>query len=324
MILQQDIVIPNVKIHRDSTNYAKFVISPLDRGYGVTVGNSLRRVLLSSLEGAAVTEIRIKGIDHEYSAIPGVREDVLMIILQLKQLRLVLKEGRTAELHLHAEGAGNVSAAEIKCPENVEIINPDLYLFNIDNSAGSLDMTLFVEKGRGYIPAVSRVDPVNIGVIPLDAIFSPIVKVNWEVTNMFYYDRADYDRLVLEIWTDGTITPEYALHEATKIIINQFRYIFGVEEEMPKLPKENSFKRYKKIDDERFDAPLETLDLSLRVFNPLHRNGYTTIRDVLFLADHPEEAKKMVRNFGDKGIKELQTKLQKKGYWQDKSEPDSD
>lgn len=318
MVLQQDIVIPEVKIQRDSDDYAKFVISPLDRGYGITIGNALRRVLLSSIEGAAVTTIRINGIKHEYCAIPGVREDVLMIIQQLKQLRIILKDGTEAELYLHAEGPGDKTAAAIKCPENVEIKNKDLYLFNIDNEAGLLDMTLTVEKGRGYVPANMRTEKINIGDIPIDALFSPIVKVNWEVTNMFYYDRADYDRLVLEIWTNGTVTPELVLHEATRIIINQFRYIFGVEEEMPILPTENKFKRYEKNINEEYNVPLENLGLSLRVYNPLNRAGFTTVRDVLYLADHEEECKKMVKNFGKKAITELQSKLQEKGFWSPK------
>lgn len=316
MILQQDIVIPEIKLHRDSDNYGKFVVAPLERGYGATIGNSLRRILLSSLEGAAVTEIHIAGIEHEYSAIPGVREDVLKVILQLKQLRIKLRnDERNAELHLHAEGSGDVCAASIKCPANADIINPELYLFNIDNPSGCVDMTLLVEKGRGYIPANKRVDKIKAGDIPLDAIFSPIVKVGWDVTNIFYYDRADYDRLVLEIWTDGTMTAENALRQAAKILINQYRYIFGIEEELPVLPKENNFKRYNEKDSAKYDVQLESLDLSLRVFNPLNRAGFTSVRDVLYLVEHPEDTRKMVKNFGEKGMEELRKKLIEKGYW---------
>ena len=306
--------IPEIKIQRDSENYAKFIISPLERGYGTTIGNSLRRILLSSLEGAAVTEIRIDGVPHEFTSIPGVREDVLMIILQLKQLRMIIRDEKTAELHLHKEGSGDVTAAQLTCPENVEIINPELYLFNIDNPAGCVDMTLYVEKGRGYVPSTMRRDNVKIGDIPMDANFSPIVKVKWDVTETFFFDRADYDRLEMEIWTDGTMTPETALKESAKLMINHMRYIFGIEEELPKLPEKNNFETYDRKKDDALNVPLETLELPLRVFNPLNRAGFKSVRDVMYLIEHPDEAKKMVKNFGDKGMSELKKKMIEKGY----------
>ena len=214
-----NLVTPKVEREAEARNYGKFVISPLERGYGVTLGNALRRVLLSSLEGAAVTSIRISDVLHEFSDIPGVREDVIQVMLQIKQLRMILHDVDTAHLHLDVRSSGIVTAADIQVPAEVEIVNPDLYLFTVDASRLNLEIDMTVERGRGYSPAHERSGRLPIGELPVDAVFSPVRRVNWSVGAARVGQSTNYDRLLLEIWTDGTITPENALGTASKILI---------------------------------------------------------------------------------------------------------
>ena len=218
-MVTNSMVLPH-KVESDATtrNYGRFIISPLESGFGQTLGNSLRRVLLSSLPGAAVTSIRVSDVHHEFSAIPDVREDMTQLILQIKQLRLKLYDVESARLRLEHRGEGTVTAADINCPPEVEIINSDLYLFTVDSPDAHLEMEFEVRSGRGYSPSDER-GRLPIGELPIDAIFSPIRRVNFDVERARVGQRTNYDKLILEIWTDGTIRPEEALKEAGRIMI---------------------------------------------------------------------------------------------------------
>ncbi len=225
-----NMVMPKIEREAEARNYGKFVISPLEHGYGVTLGNALRRVLLSSLEGAAVTSIRIIDVLHEFSDIPGVREDVLQVMLQVKQLRLIMEGVDTIRMHLEVRGEGVVTAADIIAPPEIKIINPDLYLFTADNAKVRLDIEFTVERGRGYAPSNER-GRMPIGELPVDAIFGPVKRINWEVQSARVGQSTNYDKLILEIWTDGAIAPESALSTSAKILIEHLRYVAGISEE---------------------------------------------------------------------------------------------
>src|SRR3990172_2764426 len=218
-------VTPKIERKAEARNYGKFVIGPLERGYGVTLGSALRRVLLSSLEGAAVTSIRIANVQHEFSPIPGVREDVIWVMLQVKQLRMKLYDVDTSRLHLEVRGGGVVTAADIISPPEVEIVNPDLYLFTVDDNKANLEIEMNVELGRGYSPSDERGGHLPIGELPVDAIFSPVRRVNWEVGYARVGQSTNYDKLIMEIWSDGTVGPEEALSTSAKVFIDHFLHL---------------------------------------------------------------------------------------------------
>jgi DNA-directed RNA polymerase subunit alpha len=310
---------PKVERIDESRNYGKFAISPLERGFGTTIGNALRRVLLSSLEGAAVTSIRISDVLHEFSDIEGVREDVIQVILQLKQLRMKLYDVDISHLHLEVSGEGTVTAADIICPPEVEIVNPDLYLFTVDSKKARLEIDLTVERGRGYSPANERSDHLPIGELPVDAIFSPVRKVNWTVGSARVGQSTNFDSVVLEIWTDGTTLPEEAMSDSSKILIEHLRYIAGISEELLAVPIEQA-EPASMINSEAAEMPIENLDLTVRVFNSLKRTGITTVGDVLELLDKGEEAILSIRNFGEKSLVELKEKMIEKGFLEGEEE----
>ncbi|MEN6408204.1 MAG: DNA-directed RNA polymerase subunit alpha [Anaerolineaceae bacterium] len=310
-------VTPKVEREDEARNYGKFVISPLEHGYGVTLGNALRRVLLSSLEGAAVSSIRVSDVLHEFSDIPGVKEDVIQVTLQIKQLRLKLHDVDTSHLHLEVRGEGVVTAADISAPAEVEIINPDLYLFTVDDPKTRLEIDMTVENGRGYSPANERSGRLPIGELPVDAIFSPVKRVNWNVVSARVGQSTNYDRLVLEIWTDGTITPERALGASSKILIDHLRYLAGISEETLMVGVEKEVATGNRLTSEAAETPIENLDLSVRVFNSLKRTGITTVGDVLELLEKGDEAVMSIRNFGEKSLDELRQKMQEKGFLRD-------
>lgn len=294
-----------------SRNYGRFVISPLERGYGTTVGNSLRRVLLASLPGAAITSIRVTDVPHEFSAIPHVREDMMQMILQVKQLRLLLHDVDTARLRLEVHGAGTVTAADLVLPPEAEIINPDLYLFTVDSDEAFLEIEMTAETGRGFSPAEER-GRLPIGELPIDAIFSPIRRVGYEVEKTRVGQDADYDRLVMEIWTDGTVRPEASLAQAAQILTQHLRPLVGVSEETL-VPVEEETEE-KAISNELYDTPIEQLDLSVRVFNSLKRTGITKVGEMLEMLDRGEETMLAIRNFGEKSLDELKAQLRSKGF----------
>jgi DNA-directed RNA polymerase subunit alpha len=325
-LFTNNMVLPH-KVQGDATsrNYGRFIISPLESGYGLTLGTALRRILLSSLPGAAVTSIRVSDVHHEFSAIPSVREDMTQLILQVKQLRLRMDGVEQARLRLEHRGEGTVTAADIIPPPEVEIINTDLYLFTVDSPNAHLEIEFEVRAGRGYSPAEDR-GRLPIGELPVDAIFSPIRRVNFEVDRARVNQRTNYDKLILEIWTDGTIRPEDALSQAAEILIKHLRVISGIQ------PDE--LDGYNRIGDEQveetgrkgnkghelYDKPIEELDLSVRVFNSLKRTGITTVGDVLDMLDRGPDAMLAIRNFGEKSLDELVDKLKEKGYLHDDNE----
>lgn len=310
-------VTPKVERVDESRDYGKFTISPLERGWGVTLGNALRRILLSSLDGAAVTTMRITDVQHEFSTVPGVREDVIQIMLQLKLVRMKLHNVESATLHLEVKGEGTVTAADIVAPPEVEIINPELYLFSMNDKDAHVEMDLTVESGRGYLPAGERAERLPIGVLPVDAIYSPIRRVNWSVTSARVGQSTNYDRLNLEIWSDGTLSPEQALIDASRTLMQHLNFISGTSEDLlvraaPVVETES------KISNEAFETPIESLDLSVRVFNSLKRTGVTTIGDVIDLIEKGETAMLSIRNFGEKSLTELRAKMIEKGFLEDK------
>ena len=310
-----NMVLPH-KVESDAVtrNYGRFIISPLESGYGLTLGTALRRVLLSSLPGAAVTSMRVSDVHHEFSAIPNVREDMTQLILQVKQLRLRLFDTEQARLRLEHRGEGTVTAADIICPPEVEIINTDLYLFTADSPDAHIEMEFEVQAGRGYSQAEER-GRLPIGELPIDAIFSPIRRVNFDVDRARVGQRTNYDKLILEIWTDGTIRPEDALTESARILSKHLSVMGGIHGEMEyekaigEGPEESSGRQ-----DVLYEKLIEELDLSVRVFNSLKRTGITTIGDVLDMLDRGPDAMLAIRNFGEKSLDELVTKLKEKGY----------
>ncbi len=321
MVTTSNFVLPH-KVQPDATsrNYGRFVISPLESGYGLTLGTALRRVLLSSLSGAAVTSVRVSDVHHEFSAIPHVREDMTQLMLQVKQLRLNLFDVEQARLRLEQHGEGTVTAADIECPPEVEIINTDLYLFTVDSPDAHIEIEFEVRAGRGYSPAEER-GRLPIGELPVDAIFSPVRRVNFEVERARVGQRTNYDKLMIEIWTDGTIRPEDALSEAAKILMKHLTPIAGVEPIDAEFVMSGGDGDDDGRDDGRknelYEKPIEELDLSVRVFNSLKRTGITTIGDVLDMLDRGPDAMLAIRNFGEKSLDELVEKLRDKGYLRD-------
>ena len=317
-------VTPELVREKESRNYSKFIISPLEQGYGVTLGNSLRRVLLSSLEGAAVTSVRISEALHEFSDIPGVREDVLQVILQIKQIRLIMHEGDISHMHLDVKGEGQFVAGDIQLPSEIEIVNPDLYLFTSDDPKTQLSLDFTVERGRGYLPTdPERSKELPIGELPVDAIFTPIKRVNYLVSSARVLQSTNYDRLEMEIWTDGTISPEKAMSSAAKVLIDQLRTISGLKEELLTVTKEAET-IISHLESEAHDTPIENLDLSVRVFNSLKRTGITNVGDVIELLGKGDEAIMSIRNFGEKSLDELRQKMHEKGFIKDDIDKESE
>lgn len=306
-----NLVLPKIESTAMTQEYGRFVLSPLERGYGTTLGNALRRVLLSSLPGAAITSIRVTDVPHEFAAVPHVREDMMQLILNIKQLRLQLYNTDTARLRLEVHGAGTVTAADIQTPPEVEIINPDLYLFTVNSDDAFLEIEMTAETGRGYSPAEER-GRLPIGELPVDAIFSPIRRVSYDVEKTRVGQIADYDRTVLQIWTDGTIKPEESLAQSAQILMQYLRPIAGVSEEtfMPVEEEEEE----ETIPNEIYDTPIEQLDLSVRVFNSLKRTGITKVGEMLEMLERGEETMLAIRNFGEKSLDELKQQLRSKGF----------
>jgi len=302
-------VLPKIEVDAISQTYGRFVIGPLESGFGITLGNALRRVLLSSLPGAAVTSIRLSDIAHEFSVIPGVREDVMQFILQVKQLRLKMESQEPMCMSLQVRSEGTITAGDIQAPPEIEILNPDLYLFTVDASDEHLDIEFTVEQGRGYLMDVGR-GRMLIGELPVDAIFSPIRRVAFDVARARVGQMTNYDRLTLEIWSDGRIAPLDALKEAARILVTHLRLIVGLtlEEEVEPIEEEAS------LPGEVYEIPIEQLDLSVRVFNSLRRTGITSVGEVLEILAQGEETLLTIRNFGEKSLAELKTCLQEHGF----------
>lgn len=294
---------PRVECEELTETYGKFVVEPLERGYGVTLGNSLRRVLLSSLPGAAVASVKIEGVLHEFSVIPGVVEDTIDIILNLKELLVKLYADEPKTLRIEMEGEGEVKAADIIADADVEILNPDLHIATLDKD-GRLYMEIVVEKGRGYLPADRRrLEPV-IGVIPVDSIFTPVKRVNYVVENTRVGQVTDYDRLILETWTDGSISPKEAVSLSARILTSHLQLFTGLTETTQDV--EIMVDKAEDTKDKVLDMPIEELDLSVRSYNCLKRAGINTVEELI---KKTEEDMMKVRNLGKKSLEEVKSKL---------------
>jgi DNA-directed RNA polymerase subunit alpha len=310
-------VLPKVEVEVNAQQYGRYIVGPLESGYGVTLGNSLRRVLLSSLEGAAITAMRITDIPHEFSAIPGVREDVIQVMLRLKQIRLSLEGEGPQYMTLRIEGAGVVTAGDIIAPPEIEILNPDLYLFTVDNDETHLDFEFTVESGRGYVPSEGR-GRMPIGVLPVDAIFSPVRRVNFRVDQARVGQLTNYDRLIVDIWTDGRIAPLDALKESARILVMHLRLIAGAEVEEEVESAVDSQKET--IPHQAYAIPIEDLGLGVRVYNALKRTGISNVGEVLEMLTRGRDAMLSIRNFGEKSLDELVEQLTIKGFWTETTE----
>ncbi|MBT9258989.1 MAG: DNA-directed RNA polymerase subunit alpha [Clostridiales bacterium] len=296
---------PTVQLVEKSPDgrYGRLVVEPLERGYGTTLGNSLRRVLLSSLPGAAVTSLRIDGVLHEFSVIPGVVEDVVDIVLNVKQLALRLHGDGPVTVRVEAEGEGPVTAGDIETGPDLEVVNKDLVLATLDG--GRLAMEMVVEKGRGYVPAERNKKPDQpIGVIPVDALFSPIRKVNYTVEDTRVGRITDFDKLTLEVWTNGTIQPEEAVSMAAKILRDHLELFIGLTEkqEAPREQEEEGPRQNQEI----LSLPIDELELSVRSYNCLKRAGINTIGELVNKT--PEDMLK-IRNLGKKSLEEVESRL---------------
>ena len=287
-------------------DYAKLVMEPLEAGFGTTIGNSLRRVLLSSLPGAAITSVRIDGVEHEFSTVPHMQEDVTELLLNLKDVRLRAFADRPARLFLDVGGEVEVKAGDIRATADYEIANPDLHLATLGHAEGSLVIDLNVETGRGYMPATVS-EGLPIGVIPVDALFTPVKRVNYQVSNTRVGQDTNFDRLELEVWTDGTVDGQTAIAMAAGIIrdqLLQLQQLGRVE-----AAAERSGDTAQPIDGH--DTPIETLELSVRAYNCLKRSGLITIGSIL---ERSEEELLALRNFGEKSYEELRDKLVANGF----------
>jgi len=302
-------VLPKIETDAVSQMYGRFIIGPLENGFGVTLGNALRRVLLAALPGAAVTSIRIADIAHEFTAIPGVREDVMRFILQAKQLRLQMDSQEPMRMSLQVRGEGTVTAGDIHAPPEIEVLNPDLYLLTVDSAETNLDIEFVVEQGRGYLSFDGR-GRMPVGELPIDAIFSPIRRVAFDIDRARVGQMTDYDRLTLEIWTDGRMAPLEALKEAARILVTHLRLIAGLTIEEEEEPVEEKIG----VPGEVYEIPIEQLDLSVRVFNSLRRTGITSVGEVLEMLALGEETLLTIRNFGQISLDELTERLEERGF----------
>jgi DNA-directed RNA polymerase subunit alpha len=298
--------IPRIVHEEVDDNRGVFVIEPLDRGFGYTFGNSLRRVLLSSLEGAAVTSVKIEGVAHEFTTLPGVREDVTDIILNLKNLSCLLHgESPEIEVRLQKKGPGNVTAADIQAPADLEVLNPELEIAHLSEK-GKLEMTLTIGRGRGYIPAeLNRGPEHTIGVIPIDSIFSPVRRVAYDVEAARVGQRTDYDKLRLDVTTDGSLDPREAIAQAAEILIRQLAIFTDVDKIIvpgdgePEVSESASAHPMQSF-------PIEELELGVRSYNCLKRVGIETIGDLVSKTENELAA---IPNFGKKSIEEVKETL---------------
>jgi DNA-directed RNA polymerase subunit alpha len=306
--LQEDIS-SNVETLYHSDELGQFEIEPLTSGFGLTVGNALRRVLLSSLTGAAITAIRVENVYHEFSTIPGVREDTTELILNLKQVRVRSYVDEAVNVRLESSGPGLVTAGDIQVPPEIEIVNPETPIATLDGPDARLDILLTIEKGQGYLTADGR-EPLELGAIPIDAVFTPIRRVNYRVEKTRVGARTDYDKLLLEIQTDGSIKPREALAEAAQILIDHFDPFVRLVDTGQREPIRRDAIGTPDVPRPIIDMPIEVLDLSSRTYNCLKRSQITTVGQILTMS---EDELLGLRNFGQKSLQELHEKLAEHG-----------
>ena len=304
-----NMVLPKIEVEASSQNYGHFVVSPLESGYGITLGNALRRVLLSSLPGAAVTSLRVSGIHHEFSAVPHVREDLTRLILNVKQIRLRVQGEEPVRIHVEVSSEGPITAGDLNCPPEVEIVNKDQYLLTADSNDVDIDIEMVVGVGRGYSPAEER-GRLPLGEIPVDAIYSPIRKAAYRVERTRIGQQTDYDKLHLEIWTDGTIAPDDALRRAGNLLVQHLTLLAGAET----IAVEKHEEVAEGIPARVFEAPIEELELTVRAYNCLKRAGITKVGEILKRMEKGEDEMLAIRNFGKKSLDELVDRLREKNY----------
>ena len=288
--------------------YGKFVVEPLERGYGITIGNALRRILLSSLPGVAVNAVKIEGVLHEFSTIPGVKEDVTEIILTLKELSATIDGEGNRTLKIEAQGPCTVTGADIICPPDVEIINKDLKIATLDEGS-KLNMDIHVDKGRGYVPAEeNKTENMPIGVLPVDSIYTPVEKVNYHVENTRGGQKSDYDKLTLEVWTNGSINPQEGISLAAKVLVEHLKLFIDLTEHVSNV--EIMVEKEEDQKEKVLEMTIEELDLSVRSYNCLKRAGINTVEE---LANKSEDDMMKVRNLGKKSLEEVIQKLDELG-----------
>ncbi len=310
---------PDIEIVELKSNgtYGKFVLEPLERGYGTTIGNSLRRVLLSSLPGVAVTSIKIDGVHHELSTIPGVKEDVSEIVLNLKGLTAKLYCDGPKTVYIEASGECEVTAGDIKTDSEVEILVPDMHIATLDSGA-TLNMEIVLDKGRGYVSSEKNktlMQNAPIGIIAVDSIYTPVLKVNYTVENTRVGQITDFDKLTLEVWTDGVISAKEAVSMAAKLLNEHLNLFINLSDEtsVDEILAEKDTKSKEKV----LEMTIEELDLSVRSFNCLKRAGINTVNDLI---EKSEEEMMKVRNLGKKSFDEVKEKLRSLGYEMSSSE----
>ena len=288
--------------------YGKFVIEPLERGYGITIGNALRRILLSSLPGVAVNSIRIDGVLHEFSTVPGVKEDVTEMILTLKELSANIDGEGSRTLKIQAQGPCTVTGADIICPPDVEILNKDLVIATLDDNA-KFNMDINIDKGRGYVPAEeNKTENMPIGVLPVDSIYTPVQKVSYHVENTRVGQKSDYDKLTLEVWTNGSINPQEGISLAAKVLVEHLNLFIDLTEHVSNV--EIMVEKEEDQKEKVLEMTIEELDLSVRSYNCLKRAGINTVEE---LANKSEDDMMKVRNLGKKSLEEVIQKLEELG-----------
>lgn len=300
----------NTRITDDGLHYGKFIAEPLDRGYGITLGNALRRVLLTDLEGSAITAIKIDGVPHEFSTIPGVVEDVIDIILNLKGLVLRSYSNEQKVIKLSVNRSGAVTGADIVTDAEIEVVNPNWYIATV-NEGTNLEIELMVEKGKGFIPAEkTRANPLPIGWIPIDAIYMPVRKVNYVVEDTRVGQVTDFDKLILEVWTNGSIDPTRAVSSSSMILINKLRDFVALAGDVISVPdeKESEEEKSKSKSD---DLSIEELELSVRAYNCLKRANIFSLTDLL---KKSERELMEIKNFGRKSAEEVIDRVKAMGY----------
>ncbi|MBI3385959.1 DNA-directed RNA polymerase subunit alpha [Candidatus Gottesmanbacteria bacterium] len=293
-----------IEVESQKPGYGLFVIAPLEQGYGQTLGNSLRRVLLSSLPGAAITSVKIAGVQHQLSALPGLKEDIVELILNIKKIRLIIEGNESVTLTLSKKGPGEVVAADIEVPAGVTIVNPDLVLGTLADKKASLEMELTAEKGYGYIPAEER-HSEEIGRVPVDSLFSPVTRVNYRVEATRVGRMTNLDHLVMEIWTDGTVSPLDALKSAAKILVSYFMQVYE-----PKAKVDEAVAVTPSISDEILKMRIEELDIPTRIVNALANGGIETVGQLL---GTPRGELLKIKNLGVKSLAVVEEKLREKG-----------
>ena len=300
---------PSIEVLELKENYGKFALEPLERGFGITVGNSLRRVLLSSLPGVAVTSIKVDGVLHEFSTIPGVKEDVTELILTLKELSMKMDSDGARTLKIEHTGEGVIKAGDIICPPDVEILNKDLHIATLSEDA-KLYMEINVDKGRGYVSAENnKSDDMPIGVIPVDSIYTPVHKVSYFTENTRVGTRTDFERLVLEVWTDGSIGAQEGVSLGAKILVEHLNLFIDLTDHLGEVELMDEKEEDKK--EKALEMTIEELDLSVRSYNCLKRAGINTVEE---LTEKTEDDMMKVRNLGKKSLEEVIQKLEELGF----------